>query len=455
MNREPADEQWVHFETEERFMNRDLTQTHALYERARRVTPYGVNSNFRYWGPDDTLVIPRGEGAYIWDADENRYIDYRLGFGPIILGHSYPAVVQRVSEAIRDGTIFAWTTPLEIQVAERIARLTGVDKVRLGNTGTEVTMHALRIARAFTGRERFIKFEGQYHGMHDYVLFSTASTPAGSMGSRRSPINVQNSSGIPEGIRHYVINLPFNDPELLEETVEAHWHELAAIIVEPMLGNSAGILPRPGYLEKMRELCTRYGIVLIFDEVKTGFRIANGGAQAYFGVRADLATYAKAMGNGFPIAAIGGTEKVMAMIEPGALAHGGTYIGNVVGTAAADATLAILEDEPIIETIGRRGERLMHEIDGILSRAGIPHAMTGLPPMFSFVLGVEEAPIDFRGYIAGDGELYERMINALIENGAMPDNDGREPWFLCYSHTDELIDETLTMFEDAVRQTNT
>jgi len=434
-------------------MKRDLTQTHALYERAKKVIPYGVNSNFRYWGPEETMVIPRGEGAFIWDADENRYIDYRLGFGPIILGHSYPPVVERVTEAIRDGTVFAWTTPLEIQVAERIARLTGVDKVRLGNTGTEVTMHALRIARTFTGRERFIKFEGQYHGMHDYVLFSTASTPQGVMGSRRNPINVQNSSGIPEGIRQYVINLPFNDLERLEETVEAHWHELAAIMVEPMLGNSAGILPQPGWLEAMRELCDDYGIVLIFDEVKTGFRIANGGAQAFFGVRADLATYAKAMGNGFPIAAIGGTEEVMAVLEPGGLAHGGTYIGNVAGTAAADATLAILEEEPIIETIDRRGQRLMEGIDGILNRAGIPHAMTGLPSMFSFILGVEEAPIDFRGYIAGDGDLYERIINALIDNGAMPDNDGREPWFLCYSHTDEVIDETLTMFEDAVKQT--
>jgi glutamate-1-semialdehyde 2,1-aminomutase len=434
-------------------MKRDLTRTHALYERASKVIPYGVNSNFRYWGPKDTLVIPRGEGAVIWDADENRYIDYRLGFGPVILGHSYPPVVQRVTEAIRDGTLFAWTTPLEIEVAERVVRLTGADKVRLGNTGTEVTMHALRIARAYTNRERFIKFEGQYHGMHDYVLFSTASTPAGSMGSRRSPINVQSSSGIPEGIRHYVINLPFNDLERLEETVEAHWQELAAIIVEPMLGNAAGILPQPGWLETMRELCDRYGIVLIFDEVKTGFRIANGGAQAFFGVRADLATYAKAMGNGFPIAAIGGTEEVMGVIEPGGLAHGGTYTGNVVGTAAADATLAILEEEPILETVDRRGERLMEGIDEILSRAGIPHAMTGLPSMFSFILGVEEAPVDFRGYMEGDGELYERIITALIENGAMPDSDGREPWFLSYSHTDELIDETLTMFEDAVKET--
>ncbi|HIP86922.1 MAG TPA: aspartate aminotransferase family protein [Anaerolineales bacterium] len=434
-------------------MVRKLEKTRALFQRAKAIIPYGVNSNFRYWGDEDTLVVTRGEGAYVWDADGNRYIDYRLAFGPIILGHAYPSVVERVAEAIQGGTLFAWTTPLEIEVAERIARMTGVERVRLGNTGTEVTMHALRIARAHTGREKFIKFEGQYHGMHDYVLFSTASTPAGALGSRRNPVNVPTTSGIPKDIVRYVINLPFNDFERLEETVEARWHELAAIIVEPLLGNAAGVLPKPGWLEKIRELCDRYGIVLIFDEVKTGFRIANGGAQEYFGVKADLVTYAKALGNGFPIAAIGGKEEVMMTIQPGAVAHGGTYTGNVVGTAAAAATLEVLESEPIIETIFRRGRRLMDGIHQILTDAGIPHHMTGLPPIFSFILGIEEEPMDFRDYCRGDDNLYERLVMALIERGVMPDSDGREPWFLCYSHTDEMIDETLTVFEDTVKHT--
>ncbi|HID89986.1 MAG TPA: aspartate aminotransferase family protein [Anaerolineae bacterium] len=434
-------------------MVRKLEKTRALFQRAKAIIPYGVNSNFRYWGDEDTLVVTRGEGAYVWDADGNRYIDYRLAFGPIILGHAYPSVVERVAEAIQGGTLFAWTTPLEIEVAERIARMTGVERVRLGNTGTEVTMHALRIARAHTGREKFIKFEGQYHGMHDYVLFSTASTPAGALGSRRNPVNVPTTSGIPKDIVRYVINLPFNDFERLEETVEARWHELAAIIVEPLLGNAAGILPKPGWLEKIRELCDRYGIVLIFDEVKTGFRIANGGAQEYFGVKADLVTYAKALGNGFPIAAIGGKEEVMMTIQPGAVAHGGTYTGNVVGTAAAAATLEVLESEPVIETIFRRGRRLMDGIHQILTDAGIPHHMTGLPPIFSFILGIEEEPMDFRDYCRGDDNLYERLVMALIERGVMPDSDGREPWFLCYSHTDETIDETLTVFEETVKHT--
>ena len=432
-------------------MTRNLSQTRALFEKAKQFIPQGVNSNFRYWGDENTLVVTRGEGARIWDADENEYIDYRLAFGPIILGHAYPSVVKRVVEAAHDGTLFAWTTPLEIQVAEQIVRMTGVDKVRLSNTGTEATMHALRVARGYTGRERFIKFEGQYHGMYDYVLFSTAGTPVGALGSRRNPINVQTSSGIPEGIRHYVINLPFNDFERLEETVEARWHELAAIIVEPLLGNAAGILPRPGWLEKIRELCTRYGIVLIFDEIKTGFRIANGGAQEYFGVQADLVTYAKAMGNGFPIAAIGGKEDVMGVIGYGNVAHGGTYTGNGVGVAAANATLEVLETEPVIETIFQRGQKLMDGIHEILTRADIPHCMTGLPSALSFILGTDEEPVDFRDYCAGDDHLYESLAMALIERGVMPDCDGREPWFLCYSHGEQEIADTLTAFEEAVR----
>lgn len=433
-------------------MARNLTKTHALFERAREVIPYGVNSNFRYWGDDNTLVITRGEGAHIWDADENEYIDYRLAFGPLILGHGYPEVVERVAQAVKDGTLFAWTTPLEIQVAEQVVRMTGVDKVRLGNTGTEVTMHALRIARAYTGRERFIKFEGQYHGMHDYVLFSTASTPAGALGSRRNPVNVPTTSGIPHGVQRYVINLPYNDFERVEETVEARWHELAAIMVEPLMGNAAGVMPRPGWLEKLRQLCDQYGIVLIFDEVKTGFRVANGGAQEYFGVTADLVTYAKAMGNGFPIAAIGGKEDVMAVIEPGKVAHGGTYSGNGAGAAAAAATLEILEREPVIETIFERGQRLRDGIHDILTRADLPHCMTGLPSIFGFVLGTDEEPTDFRAYCAGDDALYEKLALALIERGVMPDCDGREPWFLCYSHGEQEIAETLTVFEDAVKE---
>ena len=425
-------------------------KTKALFHKAKQLIPHGVNSNFRYWGDDDTLIISRGEGAYVWDEDGKKYIDYRLGFGPVILGHAYPAVVERVEEALKMGNVFAWTTPLEITVAERIARMCNVDKVRLTNTGTEATFHALRIARAYTGREKYIKFEGQYHGMADYFMYSTASSELDDLGPRHNPVSGVTSKGIPEGIQQYVINLPFNDLEMLEETIEKEWEDIAAIFIEPMLGNCASVMPKPGFFEKIRELCDKYGIVMVFDEVKTGFRIANGGAQEYFGVQADLVTYAKAMGNGFPIAAIAGKEDVMMTIQPGSMAHGGTYSGNLVGVAAADATLEILETQPVIETINKRGTALMKGIDEILTEADIPHVVIGVPSMFGILLGSEQEPYEFRDYLSGDGDLYEEIGMELIKRGIQPDADGREPWFICYALSDEDVDETLNVFNDAV-----
>ncbi len=422
-----------------------------LMARARRVMPGGVTSNFRDWG-EDTLPIARGKGAHIWDPDGKEYIDYQLGFGPVILGHGYEPVVERVSRAIADGTIFPHPTPIEVQVAERIVRMCGVDLVRFANSGTEATMHALRIARAYTGREMVLKFEGQYHGMHDYLLFSTASARPQVLGHRRSPIPQAQSSGIPRAIHSLILTLPFNDLDLLEATVRRAWHNLAAIIVEPILGNAASIMPRPGFLEGLRRLCDEYGIVLIFDEVKTGFRIAPGGAQAHFGVRADLVTYAKAMGNGFPVAAIAGRREVMETVVRGQTAHAGTYCGNVVGMAAADATLEALEDGTVLRTIAARGERLQKGLDRILTDAGIPHIISGPPAMFGVILTEREQVHEFRDLADAQEELSERILMNLIANGAMPDPDFREPWFLCYSHSDEDIDRTLEYYEDAVRR---
>jgi glutamate-1-semialdehyde 2,1-aminomutase len=287
--------------------------------------------------------------------------------------------------------------------------------------------------------------------MNDYFMYSTASSNPRSLGSKRSPINVPGTSGIPKRIIDYVINLPFNDFERLEETIDAKWGDIAAIFIEPMLGNAAGIMPQPGFLEKIRELCDKYGIVMVFDEVKTGFRLANGGAQEHFNIQVDLVTYAKALGNGFPIAAIAGKEEVMMTVQPGAMAHGGTYSGNVVGTAAAIATLEILDTEPIIETINKRGTALMSGIGEILTEAGIPHSVTGVPTMFGINLGIDEEPKDFREYFRGDGELYESLALELIERGVQPDGDSREPWFLCYSLSEADVDETLNIFNDSVK----
>jgi glutamate-1-semialdehyde 2,1-aminomutase len=431
-----------------------LDRTRALYDRARQVMPYGVSSNFRYWG-DDTPVITRGAGAYIWDADGNRYIDYRLAFGPIILGHADARVNERVMQAMANGTIYAHTHPLEVEVAEKMVRLCpGVEKVRYANSGTEATMHALRIARAYTNREKIIKFEGCYHGFHDYTLFSTSMTPVGSLGSARSPLTAPNSSGIPEALRGLMLSIPYNDGELLERTVRARWHEIAAIIVEPIAGNMASLMPVPGFLELIRRLCDEHGIVMIMDEVKTGFRIAPGGATEHFGVKGDLMTYAKSLANGYPLAAIGGSNAVMGVIEPGRMAQGGTYCGNSVGAAAAAATLDVIAQTDALAQIQRRGTRLMQGLSEVLTEAGVEHEISGVPGMFGLTLEPRVRPVvNYRATMESNHMLYERVAGAMRERGVEVEPDWREPMFLCAALSDADVDETLNVFNDSLRVT--
>lgn len=423
----------------------------AIFNRARKVLAKGVSSNFRYWGPDSTPIVARGKGAKVWDADGNEYIDYRLGWGPIILGHADERVNRAVDEILAQGTTFAATTELEVRVAEKLIKMVpGLEMLRFTNTGTEATMHALRTARGYTGREKFIKFEGQYHGMYDYVLFSTASSHIGSMGSRRSPVPVQVGSGIPRAMRDYIIMLPYNDFAAVERAVKDNAGQIAAMMIEPCLGNIAGLQPRDGYLAHLRRLCDEHGIVMIFDEVKTGFRLANGGAQEAYGVIPDLSTYAKSLGNGFPVAAFGGKREIMEVIGPGGVAHGGTFSANGVSMAAANAVLDILAAGPVLEDLARRGQRLKSGLGEILSEADIPHQLTGHPNMQGFLITEKEIH-DARGVAHHDEALYDAMMEHLYENGVWPEPDAREPWFLCAAHDDSLIDETLNRFQDAVK----
>jgi glutamate-1-semialdehyde 2,1-aminomutase len=430
--------------------DKSYAKTQALRDRAMKVMPLGVGSNFRYWSPTETPVVARGVGCYYWDCDGNRYIDYRLGFGPIILGHAHPAVVERVAEVMRGGTVFAALTELETLLAERIVRMCpGVEMVRFANSGTEATMHALRIARDHTGREKVIKFEGQYHGMYDYVLWSTASANPALLGPRHQPIPFQQSGGIPDGIRGLILTLPYNDFEVLEDTLNRQGDDVAALLVEPILGNAASIGPREGWLEFLREKCDEHGIVLIFDEVKTGFRIAPGGAQEVFGIQADLATYAKAMANGFPLAAIGGKRGIMELVGQG-VSQGGTYCANAVGVAAGDATLELLEDGEILKNIDAQGRKLQAGIAQVLTKAGIPHQILG-PGAMPGIMLTEQEPADFRDFAHHDADLYEHICMEMVAQGVIPDPDAREPWFLCAAHDDDAIAETLDVFENAVK----
>jgi glutamate-1-semialdehyde 2,1-aminomutase len=421
-----------------------------IFDRAMQVLAKGVSSNFRYWGPTETPVLARGKGCRVWDADDNEFIDYRLGWGPIILGHADERVNQAVREVIEQGTLFAATTELEVEVAEKlVAMIPGLEMLRFTNTGTEATMHALRVARAYTGREKFIKFEGQYHGMHDYALFSTAGAAISSMGNRRNPIPVQMSSGIPKHIRDYVLILPFNDFEAVERVLKDNYNDLAALMIEPCLGNIAGIEPLPGYLAHLRKLCDEYGIVMIFDEVKTGFRLANGGARESYQVLPDLSTYAKSLGNGYPVAAFGGKRDIMEVIGSG-VSHGGTFGANGVSMAAAKTVLNILDETPVLAELAKRGQRLKSGLGEILSEYDLPHQMSGHPNMQGFLLTDHEIK-ETRDLAHHDAKMYGQILGNLRELGVWAEDDAREPWFLCEAHTDAIIDETLNKFEDAVK----
>lgn len=430
-------------------MSFDWPKSTALQARARQSAPLGVNSNFRYWGDGMTPYMARAKGAYLWDVDGNRYIDYRMAFGPIILGHADEAVNAKVKEEIDLGTLAAMTYELEVEVMEKIVALSpAIELARLACSGTEATMHALRVARAYTGRQMVLKFEGNYHGFQDYTLWSTYS-PAGVYGSRHNPISIPSSSGIPKVLNELILSLPFNDFEVFEKTLQTYGYQIAAVITEPIQGNCAAIEPAPGFLEFIRKKCDEYGIVFILDEVKTGFRIARGGAQEYYHIQPDLVTYAKSLGNGYPMAAFGGKREIMEVIGHG-VAQGGTYTNNKPGVAAAWVTLNRLQNEPILETIAQRGRRLMDGLKAIFAEVGIPTVIQGHPAMFSFALGVEKAT-NQREWDQSDKDGYLQLVEAAIRKGVMPDHDPREPWFLCYAHGDTEIDQTLDVMRSVVK----
>jgi glutamate-1-semialdehyde 2,1-aminomutase len=288
-----------------------------------------------------------------------------------------------------------------------------------------------------------------YHGFQDYTLFSTYA-PADAYGNINNPIAIPSSSGIPKSLNDLIITLPFNNFDVLDKVLRRLGNDIAAIIAEPCMGNCSAIEPITGFLEFIRNKCTEYGIVFILDEVKTGFRIARGGAQEYYHILPDMATYAKSIGNGFPIAAFGGKKEIMSIIGQG-VAQGGTYNNNMPGVAAAFATLKLLKEKPILQTIEIRGKKLMQGLKKIFDHAGIPASVHGYPAMLSFAVGKEKV-VAQRDWQETEREYYLRLMDYAIEHGVMPDHDPREPWFLCYSHSDSDIDETLTVMEDAIKK---
>ena len=429
------------------FLRRDR-QT-ALYRRALEHLPGGTDSNFRAWG-DSTIYVDRGEGGMVWDADGNEYVDLRMGYGPVILGHGDARIDDYVNERMRRGVSFSLTSEDEIRAIELVCELTGwVDMARMTVSGTEATMHLMRIARAYTGRERIVKFEGQYHGVHDYALISVGPDDMAELGDADAPVALAWGRGIPGAVADTIIPARYNRIERLRALFEERGEEIAAVIVEPVLGNAQAIMPEPGFHQQMRALTEEFGILLIFDEVKTGFRLARGGAAEYFGIKPDLASFAKAMGNGYPAAAFGGRREVMEML-PEKVSHGGTYAGNRVAAAAAVKTLEILRDTNALDTIHATGRTIQDGLKEILDPTGIPYHFTGHPSMFGIMFR-EELATEYRDWASSDHDLYDAIAIGMHARGAMPEPDSREPWFICEAHADaDIIDRVLTSFQESL-----
>jgi glutamate-1-semialdehyde 2,1-aminomutase len=420
----------------------------ALYRRALLSMPGGTDSNFRSWG-EETVYVDRGKGGRVWDLDDNEFVDLRMGYGPVILGHADPRVDDYVNERMRRGVSFSLTSEDEVRACELIKEITGwVEMVRMTVSGTEATMHSMRIARGYTGRTKIVKFEGQYHGVHDYALISVLPNDMEELGDRANPVRLAWGRGIPEAVTQTVIPVPYNDLTTLRAVFEAEGDDIAAVIIEPVLGNAQGILPKEGFHEGVRAITKEFGALLIFDEVKTGFRMARGGAAEYFGIKPDLATFAKAIGNGYPAAAFGGSLEVMSML-PDKVSHGGTYAGNRVAASAAVATLSILKDGSVAEAIKRRGLSIQAGLASILKAKGVPYNFTGVPAMFG-IMFTDQDVREYRDWVKTDHDLYDAVAVGMHPRGAMPEPDSREPWFLCAAHNDADEAQVLEAFEGSL-----
>jgi len=433
-------------------MARSLARSNAHFQRALRRMPLGVSSNFRYWGDERTLYVKRGRGARIWDLDGNEYVDYRLGYGPVILGHCHPAVDAAAREGQEVGTVFAMSTEREVVVAELISEMVpAAELVRFSNSGTEAVMAALRLARGATGKDGYVILEGSYHGLFDAVMWQAdvegLADPAG------EPEVLPFGKGVPGLIRQLFWHVPYNDAAALEDVLKRHADRIAAVLIEPILGSCCGIPSTPEYFRAVRELTRRHDVLMIVDEVKTGFRVARGGAQELFGVRADLCTMAKAMANGYPIAAIGGRQDLMRQFSRTGVTHGGTYTAQGMALAAAEKTLRILRDTPALAEIEAYGKKLQAGMSRILSARGIPHSFAGHPSMGGLFFR-DRPPANYRDWRRSDYTFYDTLAQHLIDGGVMCEPDSREPWFVSASHDESCLARTLAVFEAGVDATS-
>jgi len=429
--------------------HRNLTKSNAQFKKAVKRLPLGVSSTFRYWGDERTIYVHHGKGGRTWDIDDNCYVDYRLGYGPAILGYADDRVDEAARRGMEVGGVFALSTERELVVADRIAKMVaGVDLVRFSNSGTEAVMAALRVARAYTGKDSYILIEGSYHGLFDAAMWMS-NVADWDPASGTDPATVPYSMGIPKTLKELVYLTPMNDINRLEDIFKKHADKIGAMLLEPMMGNCCAISATTEFVKAARALCDKYGVLLIIDEVKTGFRVAKGGVQSLHGVRPDLCTFAKAMANGYPIAALGGREDVMRTFRYGGAAHGGTYTAHGVSIAAAEKCLEILDETPALASLAAYGDKLKAGIKDILDRRGIVHSFSGHSSMFGLFFA-SKPPVDYRAWKRSDYTFYDKMAHHLHDFGIICEPDSREPWFMCEAHDQSCLEDTLRAVEQAV-----
>ena len=434
----------------EQEMARLLERTKAsarLYERAVRLLPFGVVSSFQKMQPYP-VYLTRGQGSHVWDQDGQEYLDFHCGFGAMVVGHAHPRIVEAISHAASRGTHFAVTTEEGIAFGEEIARRFNLEMLRFANSGTEATMDAIRVARAATGRDVVCKIEGSYHGHHDAVMFSVVPN-ADVMGGRERPAKAPVSRGLVKDASKYIEVVPFNDAEALEKLFVERGKEIACIIMEPAMMNIGIVVPQAGYLQKVRELCTRHGVILIFDEIKTGFTIAAGGATERFGVQPDLVCLAKAISGGLPAAAFGGRADLMRLIEQG-VSQMGTYNGNPLVSHVGLVTLREVLTPSAYQHFAKLGTRLATGCQQVIERYGIPAHIIDLGA--KGCVSYRPTPMEnYRDFLETKPELFAASYPWLLNRGVFMTPGDEEQWTLSVQHTEADVDVYISVFSDFCR----
>jgi glutamate-1-semialdehyde 2,1-aminomutase len=433
-------------------------RSEQLFEQARMYLPAGASSNVRvHMHEPYPILFKKGEGPKVCDVDGNWYIDYLMSYGALILGHRHPRIISEIEKQLHEGMMFGTTTELEIEVAKLVSSIVPCgEMVTFANTGTEATMEALRIARAVTGKDKILKFEGHYHGHHDYVLFSVDS-PSPVSGLESSPNKLPYFPGIPDEISKTVIVAPWNNPTALERILKKNHNDVAAVITEPVMCSQGVIPPDPDYLKQLRELTVKYDSLLIFDEVLTGFRVAKGGAQELYGVKPDLACFAKALGGGAPIAAVAGRRDLMSMIGPGRIGFGGTYNAHPISLAASKATLeTLLEDDgEAFRRMADLGSKLKARLADLFRAAGYHAVVNSVGPMLSIYFTKLRKVSTYRQALQSDSEKFKRFRDEMLKHGVYMHPDGLERLSISAVHTEREVDETIIAAEESLKALRT